>query len=304
MYMPYLRGRQNELLALRDVTQNGKLTHVLPVIEPVKVSSTLLITLQAIAESNNSVIVITNPSVGDFTKDLKNDHDYKKTLNEYFHKYPEQIIPGRIIDSRPSTLSKDSVSKYALVLSDAGGENYDELVKDKAPRWTLVPDSTALRRRARGSKALLADHFHPAKRNSDYPDKPELFSEDHLFYREEGFRAFADFSIVGDAYNEGGFLPYAIALHIVYLDADSNKLMIKHFKSDSNFDTEDPAGKYDEAVRKLQDWVDDTHPYITNGLQRFLDTASSRSFPGLGSIKRYSIAHHIELMDVYLGNHL
>ena len=243
MYMPYLRGRQNELLALRDVTQNGKLAHILPVIEPVKVSSTLLITLNAIVKSDNSVIVITNPSVGDFTKDLKNDRDYKKALNEYFHTYPEQIIPGRIIDSRPSTLSKSSVSKYALILSDAGGENYDELVRDKAPRWTLVPDSTALRRRARGSKALLADHFHPAKRNSDYPDESELFSEDHLFYLEEGFRAFADFSIVGDAYNEGGFLPYAIALHIVYLDTDSNKLMIKHFKSDSNFDTEDPAGK-------------------------------------------------------------
>ena len=42
MYFPYLRGRQFELIALRELVEHqliGK--HIYPVIEPVKLSSTL-----------------------------------------------------------------------------------------------------------------------------------------------------------------------------------------------------------------------------------------------------------------------
>lgn len=39
MYFPYLRGRQYELIALRELINNDKLSeHVTPIIEPVKVS--------------------------------------------------------------------------------------------------------------------------------------------------------------------------------------------------------------------------------------------------------------------------
>ena len=41
MYFPYLRGRQYELLALRELAQDGLLgSHVIPVIEPLKITST------------------------------------------------------------------------------------------------------------------------------------------------------------------------------------------------------------------------------------------------------------------------
>ena len=42
MYFPYFRGRQYELLALRELVQNGLLgDSVLPVVEPIKITPTL-----------------------------------------------------------------------------------------------------------------------------------------------------------------------------------------------------------------------------------------------------------------------
>ena len=45
MYYPYLRGRQNELLCLRELLEAKKLSKcVTPVLEPVKFSSTFVST--------------------------------------------------------------------------------------------------------------------------------------------------------------------------------------------------------------------------------------------------------------------
>ena len=42
MYFPYLRGRQFELIALRELVEKGVLSsRITPIIEPVKLSSTL-----------------------------------------------------------------------------------------------------------------------------------------------------------------------------------------------------------------------------------------------------------------------
>ncbi len=43
MYFPYLRGRQNELLCLRELLDRNKLSDtIVPVIEPVRCNSTFL----------------------------------------------------------------------------------------------------------------------------------------------------------------------------------------------------------------------------------------------------------------------
>lgn len=51
MYFPYLRGRQYELIAIRELIEKGKLSSfVVPIIEPVKLSSTLSNTLDICKE--------------------------------------------------------------------------------------------------------------------------------------------------------------------------------------------------------------------------------------------------------------
>ena len=114
MYYPYLRGRQNELLCLRELLNAGKLsTKVIPIIEPVKFSSTFFSTLTKFIELGRTVIVIRNPKVGSFLKELtdmkmniekQNDEKKKIKLQETLDKYrsvwnDSSIQKAYIVDS-------------------------------------------------------------------------------------------------------------------------------------------------------------------------------------------------------------
>ena len=69
MYFPYVRGKQYELLALRELIKNDKIGNsIIPIIEPIKPSSTLITTLESFIEKERFVIVISNPIVGNFIK--------------------------------------------------------------------------------------------------------------------------------------------------------------------------------------------------------------------------------------------
>lgn len=109
---------------------------------------------------------------------------------------------------------------------------------------------------------------------------------------------FSDYSIVGDEYVESGFAPYAVAIHIVYFTSD-DLLRVRHFVSDTNDDITDPAGKFAEALEKLVIW-NQTKQLNTYGIQAFEEMYRNRSYPGLGTVKKLSIMHHIELMSQYL----
>ena len=53
MYFPYLRGRQFELIALRELVEKDVLSSkIIPVIEPVQLSSTLLKTIEMYGNNN------------------------------------------------------------------------------------------------------------------------------------------------------------------------------------------------------------------------------------------------------------
>ena len=109
---------------------------------------------------------------------------------------------------------------------------------------------------------------------------------------------FADYSVVGEEYNETGFAPYAVAIHIVYFDTDES-LRVKHFVSDSNDDISDPAGKFQEALSKLVEW-NKKKQLDTVAMKEFEDLYRREAYPGLGTVKKLSIMHHLELIGRYL----
>jgi hypothetical protein len=171
------------------------------------------------------------------------------------------------------------------------------------PKYTLIPDERTYERRVRHHKVLLADKFEKQVRNSDYQElTDEFFSDDHLYYREYGYIGFSDYSVIGNDYLEVGFAPYAVAIHIVYFAPDKT-LRVKHFVSESNEDITNPALKYYEAVSKLAAWYNvEPHPVeMTLGLKTFLDHFRQQSYPGLGTVKKLSLMHHLELMKNYLS---
>lgn len=78
MYFPILRGRQFELLALREcVSKNILSDKIVPIVEPVKVSSTYTKTVDSFIKTGRRISIINNPQVGSWNKDLQKESNAK-----------------------------------------------------------------------------------------------------------------------------------------------------------------------------------------------------------------------------------
>ncbi|RHW38154.1 hypothetical protein D1B31_15385 [Neobacillus notoginsengisoli] len=308
MYFPYLRGRQYELLALRELAQNDLIgSKVTPIIEPVKPSATLTKTIIEYVHKNKEIAFITNPLVGNFSADFNalKEEKVRDSLISSLRK--ENVIVSHILNQNscfqiPRLLFEQGFSneKLLLICEDKDYINYFfEFFQEEVPRYCLIPEESTFRRKIKHNKVLVADRFTKQERNADYSSIDESpFSEDHLYFKEDGFIGFSDYSIVGKRYFESGFAPYAVAIHIVFL-AEDNSLRIKHFVSDSNDDFNDPAGKFYEAVKKLAEWQEEMK-LDTFGISEFLRHFKNGTYPGLGTVKKLSIMHHIELVSKFL----
>ena len=86
MYFPYLRGRQFELIALRELLESERIgQEIIPIIEPVKPSATLLKTLECFVNHDREIAVVFNPAVGDFPKKINEmRRENSKIANELY----------------------------------------------------------------------------------------------------------------------------------------------------------------------------------------------------------------------------
>mgnify|MGYP000975949391 FL=1 len=252
--------------------------------------------------------IICNPAVGSFNSDMKdnaNDINKRKFLSLLDD---EHIVKTHIMKKKSAVQfsvweQKKGVKKSDWIVINNDRDTlteYSEIFDSSVPQYVLIPDESAFRRKVCRNKVIFEDRFNKCERNSDYLGKDdEFFSEDHLYYRDDGFVGFADYSIIGKDYLESGFAPYAVAIHIVYFAKDES-IRIHHFVSDTNDDIQNPAKKFYEAVRKLARWCNINDIIITTGLQAFLDHYQNQTYPGLGSVKKLSLMHHLELVGKYL----
>lgn len=304
MYFPYFRGRQYELLALKELVQYGLLSKkVIPAIEPIKVSSTFRNTLQVYKDNDMTLGLIVNPQVGELVDngiDIIMDYVSDNTI-------PSVLLKDDA-EAAVNELEKRGFQKDKLLLIIDNGDyisDYREMFADLSPKYTLASDERRIRRAISKNKVLFDDKFNKQPKNADYlKNEDELFSEDHLFYSEEGFIGFGDYSIIGNNYEEGGFSPRAVAIHIVYFN-EAKELRIHHFVSDNNYGIEDVAGKYYEAVSKLKTWYNRGYQsQCTKALETMLEHADNGYYPGLPTIKKLSIMHHLELLSKYLDGEI
>lgn len=306
MYFPYLRGRQFELIALRELIENKLIgDKVVPIIEPIKPTSTLAKTLSVYTKNEHMHALVMNPAVGEFVSQIRGkSKEEDASVNAIYEDLESEYLIKAYIMKRhtPGSLRKRTDLKKLMIINPKRDclEDYVKVYSGFEPKYALVPDDRTFTRKAPKSKVMFEDKFSKAARNSDYSKNvDEFFSADHLYFQDEGFKGFSDYSIVGAEYNESGFAPLAVAIHIVYFD-ENNELRIHHFVSDSNTDINDPAGKFGEALSKLVEWVNEKNPPRTAGLKSFIDCYESGKYPGLGTVKKYSIMHHLELMNMYL----
>ncbi len=307
MYFPILRGRQFELLALRECMDKKILSdRIIPIVEPVKASSTYTKTVDAFIGAGRPIAIIRNPQVGTWSRDLCKESNAKILAQTRKQLKASNIIPSFYVtaglaDCMEQTDRDDLPIDSVLFICNNPEyiDIYEEVIGDRSPRYNVIPDKSDFRRRIRPNRIMCEDHFPKRPRNIDYLNiGDEFFSSDHLFYADDGYKGFSDYSVVGEEYSETGFAPYAVAIHIVFFDEKKN-LRIAHFVSKSNDDISDPARKFAEAVEELVEWNKDMK-LDTVGIREFENAYHNQTYPGLGVVKKYSIMHHLELMSRYL----
>ncbi len=302
MYFPYLRGRQFELIALRELLEKGLINeHIFPIIEPVKLSTTLTKTLTLYKEKNANISVIYNPCVGSLDNEqltATTENTICNTLNQLTSETP--ILKAYHLSKELPEI-ESNLSNIILIANNRDTSiQYNNIYSvDFAPKYTLMLDESDFRRNIRNrSRVLLTDNFIKKNKNAEY-NGDEFYTRDHLFYKDDGYVGFADYSVVGNDYTESGFAPYAVAIHIIYLDTD-NTMRIHHFVSDSNEDYSDTTGKFSEALEKLIKWNKEKQLH-TYAMQEFQRLYEEQAYPGLGTVKKLSIMHHIELVSDFLA---
>jgi hypothetical protein len=310
MYFPYFRGKQYELIAVKENAQLLADNNFIPIIEPVKQGFNALVrTFDAIKTANGTAILIVNPINGDHST----DRAAVLALLDADLASHNKLIAGILlsdsmsIDDVSAILDVHATREIAFIHSGfSDGKGLSSLLSTNYPKsWHVFIDGKRekiYRRHFNSSFRCLVKDGFTKRSNREHPPT-EFFSDLHLIYKEEGMTAFGDFLMVGDEFSESGGPAYSVAIHITFIDGDKENVMnIHHFKSD-RFDTPtDPAGKFAEALLKLEVEVNrrGTFVYPTNAIKEFLSLKERGHFPGLGYVKKLSMQHHLETLAHFL----
>jgi len=313
MYYPYVRGKQFELILLRENAELLSEHSIHPIVEPVKEDFTALIRAMAVMnEEEVPCTLIINPGVGQAP--VKSEKIIEELIENKLADY-ENVSIGYILDA------KASISKFVSLLKQYDDFNFTIIhygytngkkIANEIKGFTNIKrhifiDGFAGKlyqkylKKEGTDRILIRNGFKPKKKNADYPTK-EHFSDLHITYPDEGMDGFGDFLIVGDDYTETGGPAYAVAIHLTYLNNDED-MFIYHFISDQTNSPTNPAGKFKEALKKLVAKTETSKPliYRSEACAEFLDLYKKDHYPGLGYVKKLSMQHHIELIANYIS---
>lgn len=310
MYFPYFRGKQNELIVVRDQAELISKSHIIPIIEPVKSNtSPLFKAIKELCKHHSDFVLIVNPSHGDF-KDKSKDN-FLDTLEPIKADISSCLILGLIIDESTSLsfienfLLENAKSRVAIIHygHDNPGKVFEVLsaATNIKHHIFIEPQVQKLYRQVFSSvksSIIIRDGF--TKRNNRDYKSIEHFSDLHVTFEEEGANGFGDFLIVGDEYSESGGPAYAVALHLTIIDQLSG-MHVKHYVSDRTESPSDPGGKFLEALTKLiEDLDEDDRILESNAVKEYRSLYKRDHFPGLGVAKKLSMQHHVELLANFL----
>lgn len=306
MYYPYLRGKQFELILLREMAGRIESWGFVPIIEPVKSNfSPLKRAIDSLKSNNCEFIIIVNPTVGDLSANQTSlwTEIVQGSLAGY-----ENFSVGLCLNSSSSLHAvRDFFQQHKLpvtVIHDgfSDGKGLATLIEDTRANISehifMHHSSTLYRKYFSGTNRVLVEDGFKLRPNKDYPPT-EPFSELYITYSEMGCSGFGDYLIVGKDYKDGGGPAGAIAIHITYVDSTADDaIAIYHFISDLNDVLDDVAVKFAEALTKLVSAVDSGSSQIfrSTAIEEFIDLHRREHYPGLGYVKKLSMQHHLELM--------
>jgi len=305
MYFPYLRGRQFELIALREyAVQRGNNNNIIPIIEPVKNTyNSLKLALPRLIENNVKFALVLNPLVGEIKSATEIFSELSNELSDKSKWIPAFVLTNNYSEVSRLIIENEFVDVMLICTDNADSSNseFNLLVNSQLVKYIVTKENKSLKRRLQGKDLIrLDDNFKAQKRNSDYLTMPEeKFTEEHLFYIEDGYKGFSDYTTLVSDFIEGGAAPYAVAIHLTY-KKDNNEIWIKHFASITNDDQSNIQGKFAEAARKAVAFLDEKniHTHASEELRAYFN---DQNYPGLGMVKKISIKNHLELMNETLN---
>ncbi|WOE29795.1 sce7725 family protein [Acinetobacter towneri] len=302
MYYPILRGKLNELLALRELANLSVDKKFCPVIEPVRGSlAPLFRTIKELNDKEIVPLVFMNPTVGDLVGCSEN------IINEFSKEEGLRFIPIFAVSDGVDDLRSlfSQFNEYALFLVD--GLNASIIEESSEAILTFISATTAPNLIKRLSNVVLYDDFFKKqKRNADYPIESP-FSSLHTYYNGFGnVKGFGDYTILSEEYSESGGPAYVVTIHITYINSEKfDEAFIRHYSSNYESDTPaNPGKKFIEALGKfISEKRNKTINFLeTSACQDFERIYNAQHFPGLGQVKKISIMHHIETINDYLIN--
>jgi hypothetical protein len=310
MYFPYLRGRQFELISLRDLTSEGVLQDkITPVIEPVKESfNNLNLAHKVFVEYDFKPYLIVNPFEGERSGDTDIFLDYISELEN-----PKYTPAFHYSDN--SKYITTSIDRYdiqncmIICLDNFSDENQlKELCSNERVSHVMLLEPHKNRSLDRYIKTLgksyirLDDVFEKQSKNAEYLNiPPHKFTEEHLYYTEDGYQGFGDFTILPKEYIDGGSTPRAVVIHLTYLKANADdQIWIRHFTSETNDSIANVQGKFAQAAEKAVGFCNDLplENTATEELKGYFDEAR---YPGLGTVKKISIKNHLLIISGFLN---
>src|SRR5882724_9497324 len=214
MYFPYFRGKQNELITVRESAQRLTDAGFVPIIEPVKESlSGFKRALDAVVEVGGEIVVIVNPRHGDHTA---NAGAIRSMLLENFTEDISIADSVALIDqcsAKRITLVHDGFSE-ARGLVERLGDQFVEIrhvfLEDSCPRL--------YRRHFQGAPRILIRDGFQRRTNREHP-VVEIFSDLHATFGEANMDGFGDFLVVGNDFFESGGPAFSVAIHLTFIDS-------------------------------------------------------------------------------------
>lgn len=310
MYYPYLRARQFELIALRELCAEEAIQGtVTAVLEPVKESiSNLNLANKVMVDHKAKAYLILNPFVGEMHGDTVYFCEYLRMLDQCaylpaFHytnnaKYIEQMVAKFNLQECMiicySNYTDDAILRTLCARDFVSHIMVFEPQKNRSlDRHLHVLGKNYIR---------LDDEFEKQEKNADFLNiAAHKFTEEHLFYTQDSYQGFSDFTVLPSEYSEGGSTPRAVAIHLTYVnDEEENQIWIRHFTSETNDSIANVQGKFEEAAQKALEFC--TQKKLDNSaileLRSYYDEGR---YPGLGTVKKISIKNHLLVVSSFLS---
>ncbi len=310
MYYPYLRARQFELIALRELAaEEATQGVVVPILEPVKKAfNNFILANRTFIEKNQDAYLIVNPLVGEVMGDGRHYLDHLVGLDSssyltafHYHSNGDYIqncideynLQDCLLICQNDTNADDVDFQRVANLDKISAFNVEDPGKNRSlNRFLRRLDKTFIR---------LDDPFEKQARNSDFLEIAEhRFSEEHLYFKEDLFDGFSDYTVLPSEFMDGGSTPRAVVIHFTYLNTQK-QIWIRHFTSETNDSIANVQGKFAEAAKKALAYCN-ANGFSNSAIDELHSLVAEEHYPGLGTVKKISIKNHLLVVADYLNN--